>query len=131
MHTNRVSPLPPSAHTEAVFNCLKQCAAQMRTVTYGELATASGLAKESLGQALSSIRVGCRARDLPWLNALAVNARTRQPGSGYLPAELRATEVERERHWRAMVLRVYAFDWQEVTLASREDAPERAPEPDG
>ena len=59
-------PKPPPAKTELVFDVLKEYARDMRTVTYGELAHATGLASFGLGGQLGYIRDSiCRVRGLP------------------------------------------------------------------
>jgi hypothetical protein len=50
---------------------------------------------------------------LPWLNVIAVNAKTRRPGDKFRP-EGSSTEGDDESMWRNMVLRVFAYDWSSV-----------------
>jgi hypothetical protein len=108
-------PTPP-AGTSQIFEHLKRCASEMRTVTYGELAEISGLAAQGTNVPLGYIRDHvCRARGLPWLNALAVNKASRRPGDSFLPAGV-AMGKDDELLWRGMVLQVFAFDWSTVSL---------------
>jgi hypothetical protein len=96
--------LTPPAKTEAVFDYLRQCAAQMRNVTYGELADAAKLAPTRIGYQLGYIRDEiCRKRGLPWLNAIAVSKATWRPGESFLPQGV-AIERDEEHMWRGMVL---------------------------
>jgi hypothetical protein len=106
--------LAAPAKSEQVFNYLKQCAHDMRTVTYGELAKAVGLAPTGIGYQLGYTRDDiCRQRGLPWLNAIAVNADKHRPGDNFLPQEF-ARGQDEERMWRGMVLQVFAYDWERV-----------------
>src|SRR5690606_7047322 len=67
---NRRHDMKMPAKTEAVFDYLRLCARQMRTVTYKEVAEATVLAKPGVGRPLGYIRDQiCIARGLPWLNA--------------------------------------------------------------
>ncbi len=100
--------------TKEVFDYLKRCAVQMRTVSYGEIAEAVGLPAVGMGKPLGYIRDEiCRARGLPWLNALAVNSDTWRPGESFLPPGV-AVGRDEERLWRGMVLQVFAYDWDVV-----------------
>lgn len=111
-------PIQMPAKTREVFEYLKLCASQMRTVTYGELADAVDLAKPGTGRPLGFIRDEvCRHRRLPWLNAIAVSERTHRPSTGFLPGEV-ALGGDDERMWRGMVLQVFAYDWSDVELDS-------------
>jgi hypothetical protein len=105
------------AKTGAVFDYLKKCASEMRTVTYGEIAQKHGMGKGlAVRYALGYIRDGvCLPRGLPWLNALAVNATTRRPGDSFLPSGITFGKGD-ERLWRGMVLHVFGFDWDAVKL---------------
>jgi len=105
------------ARAEEVFEYLKGCASQMRTVTYGEVAEAVGLAKPGVGRPLGYIRDEIwRRRRLPWLNAIAVNAHTDRPGVGFLPGDVSISQVDVEFLWRGMVIQVFAFDWISVNF---------------
>jgi hypothetical protein len=110
--TNEAPKIP--AKTEEVFEYLKVCAGQMRTVTYGEVADAVGLTPIGMAYPLGYIRDEvCRPRGLPWLNAIAVNQQTRRPGDSFLPAGV-AVGRDEERFWRGMVLQVFVYDWDQV-----------------
>src|SRR4051812_7104128 len=88
------------AKTDAVFEYLKECARDMRTVTYEDLASKVGLAKPGVGRPLGYIRDRlCRDQELPWLNAIAVKKHSRRPGDAFLPRGLKIADVE-ERLWR-------------------------------
>lgn len=112
------------AKTADVLQVLKTAAREMRTVTYAELAQRTGLAQPGVGQPLGYIRDEvCRARDLPWLTALAVKKQTRLPGGSFFPddagmsADLESDDFR--NWWQAMVMRVYAWDWSSVELCDR------------
>lgn len=110
------------APTEAVFKRLKEAAAEMRTVTYGELAEAAGLRMAiGIGQHLNDIHARLRRRShgLPWLVAIAVG-QDGLPGSGLFANE-RGMQLDVENPnqriwWRAMVLLVFATDWSAIDL---------------
>ena len=104
------------AKTAEVLEVLKQCAQDMRTITYGEIAEQCGLARPGTGRPLGHIRDEvCRAHNRPWLVALAVNGRTRRPSGSFLPEGVDLSDDD-EHWWRGMVTQVYAYDWSGVTL---------------
>jgi hypothetical protein len=107
-----MSTVSEPAKTQEVFDFLRMCANEMRTTTYGELATAVGLARNGTGPQLDAVAERCRAMRLPSLWALVVNQATRRPGPGYWPEWL--PEEHRESYWRSDVLRVLAFEWSSV-----------------
>jgi hypothetical protein len=103
--------------TEAVYQVLVRCAAEMRTVTYREIADEVGLAAVGLAFPLGYIRDKiCIDKGLPWLNVLAVNKEERRPGHGFLPAEVQLDDQSQEWLWRGMVLQVFSFNWADVVL---------------
>lgn len=109
-------------NSQAVFEYLKDRAEKMRTATYGEVADAIGLAENreiapvSLARPLGFIRDEiCIPRGLPWLNALAVNAKTGLPGDSFLPAGVEFAEAERIL-WRGVVLAVLGYPWALVKV---------------
>ena len=106
-------PNPMHPKTPAVFEYLKRCAAQQRSVTYGEVGKQVGLAARGTAQPLYCIRDVCLERGLPPLTALVVRKSDRLPGVGLKPDQTPVTESE----WRAMTSRVFAFDWSAVNLA--------------
>jgi hypothetical protein len=109
----------PPARTQEIFELLKQCASEMRTVTYGELAEVTGLARRGTGKPLVWIRDEiCRARGLPWLNAIVVNKATRRPGDNFLPANTKLAQDDLEQLWRGMVVQVYCFDWAKIDFCN-------------
>lgn len=74
-------PATMPAKTPEVFDYLKQCALEMRTATYGEIAQAVKRSIPFFNQELDYIRDEiCIPQGLPWLSALAVNTKTRMPG---------------------------------------------------
>jgi hypothetical protein len=98
------------AKTREVFEYLKKCASQVRTASYGEIGKATDVAPVGIGKQLGYIRDEvCRAKGLPWLNAIAVNADTWRPGDSLLPAGV-AVGRDEERMWRGMVLQVFVYD---------------------
>jgi hypothetical protein len=104
------------AKTREVFEHLKICASQMRTVTYKEIADEFHLAKPGVGRPLGYIRdTICRARGLPWLSAIVVNRHTDRPGRSFIPEGTTVlSEVDKELLWRGMVLQVFAYNWTNV-----------------
>ena len=109
-------PHPMPAKTPEVFDYLKRCALEMRTVPYREIANAVELAY--LGHApLNYIRDEiCIPRNLPWLSALAVSGKTRIPSPGWLPNDATIACADLPQFWRGMVLQVFATDWSAVHL---------------
>jgi hypothetical protein len=106
--------MPAPAKAREVFEYLKGCADEMRTVTYKEVADETDLAPVGLGHQLGYIRDEiCRKRGLPWLSAIVVSSETRKPGSGFVPGDVSFGD-EGNRLWRGMVLHVFAFDWDAV-----------------
>jgi hypothetical protein len=104
------------AKTKEVFEYLKKCAFQMRTASCGEIGEVTDVAPIGIGHQLGYIRDHvCRAKGLPWLNAIAVNGSTWRPGESFLPADV-AVGRDDERLWRGMVLQVFAYDWETVSL---------------
>ena len=108
--------MTPPAKTREVFDYLKRCADDMRTVTYGEVAEQTALAAPGLTKQLAYIRDEiCRERGLPWLSAIVVNTSTRRPGSAFLPEGVSFGD-EGDRLWRGMVIHVFAFDWCAISF---------------
>lgn len=102
-------------HTPAVFDVLKQCAADMTTISYGDLAEQVGTHHRVVLRPLGYIRDElCRPHGRPWLNMIAVNGKTKRPSEGATAST--GVEIDGERWWRGMVLQVYAYDWSEVDL---------------
>jgi hypothetical protein len=102
------------AKTREVFDYLKQCADEMRTVTYGEVAEKTGLFAPGLTHQLAYIRDEvCRRRGVPWISAIVVNAQNHRPGHAFLPEGVTFGD-DGHRLWRGMVLHVFAFDWSSV-----------------
>ena len=105
------------AKTAEVLEVLKQRAADMRTITYGEIAEQCGLAAPGVGYPVGYIRDHvCRAKGRPWLSVIVVSTKDMRPGGNFLPNELSVPEDETEVWWRGMALQVYAYDWSGVTL---------------
>ena len=105
------------AKTREVFEYLKICAEQMRTVTYKEIAEEVGLAKPGVGRPLGYIRDEiCRNRGLPWLSTIVVNSHTDRPGRSFMPEEMSISETDKEYLWRGMVLQVFALFWVDVSF---------------
>jgi len=104
------------AKSKEVFEYLKNCAKEMRTVSYEEIADVCGLAPAGMGTPLGYIRDEiCAKRALPWINALAVSKGARRPSDGFLPHGVSLSGSE-EQFWRGMVLLVLAFDWSQVNF---------------
>jgi len=102
-------------HAREVFEYLKRCAKQMRTVSYREIATVVGSHPIAMRFSLGYIRDNiCREHGLPWLNAIAVNWDTWYPGGGFLPKDVDMPGEDERLMWRGMVLQVFAHDWTSV-----------------
>ena len=114
------------AKTDDVFRHLASAARDMRLVTYGELAREVGLANLGTGKPLGYIRDEvCRARGLPWLNAIAV-AKDGLPGEAFFPDDSGLSLNPENRDdfkvwWKAMVLQVFATDWSTVDCRPVDD----------
>ena len=104
------------AKTDRVLATLKQCAKDMRTITYQELADATGLFPPGVNRPLGYIRDEvCRKHQRPWLNAIAVSKQTMRPSGGFAPEGIQL-DPEND-HWsRGMVTQVYAYDWSEIEI---------------
>ena len=99
-------------HTPAVFDFLKQCAGNQRTVTYGEIGQHVGLAARGTAKPLYYIRDRCLDHDLPPLTAIVVRKQDRLPGVGLTT---NMTQVARNEH-AEMLNRVFDFDWSSINL---------------
>ena len=111
-----MQPNPP-ANTQAVFDHLRQCAKEMRTVNMGAVATAVGVAfPPAIIPCLNYIRDKCRERALPWLPAIVVNAETWRPAAGFLPQDVVIGDGDFPIWWRGMVLQVFATNWDAIKL---------------
>ena len=109
------------AKTKEVFDFLKRCACQMRTVTYDEIGGKVGLTPTDVCSRLDYIRDGiCRPQELPWLTALAVgtdtDTDTRLPHDGWIPDGTPIRDGYHHTFWRGMVLQVFAIDWSNVGI---------------
>lgn len=107
-------------NSRAVFEHLTTLAKRMRVETYGEIASAIGaaegreIAPVSLSRPLGFIRDHiCRPKGLPWLNAIAVNGTTWQPGDSFLPEGVAFGDDEKVL-WRGAVLAVFAYPWDQL-----------------
>lgn len=101
----------------SVFASLVGAAERREPLTYEDLAEQADVAKPQLYVALTEVREFCRARNLPMINVLAVNAQTRVPGSGFVkglgigkfdkPAQRTLFEQQFElaitHHWRDLL----------------------------
>ena len=104
-------------NTEAVLKLLKQCARDMRTVTYGDIAEQCGGTAVGAGYPIGYIRDEiCRKNGLPWLSVIAVSGSDMRPGGNYLPEDVHIPEELQEHWWRGMVSQVYAHDWSGVEI---------------
>ncbi|OGR26582.1 MAG: hypothetical protein A2139_06460 [Desulfobacca sp. RBG_16_60_12] len=96
----------PPAEAREVFESLKSCADNMRSVTYKELGDAVGLPAIASGAPLGYVWDQiCIPRKLPLLNAIAVQTDGRRPGESFLP-EGPKTDMDDELFWRGVVLQV-------------------------
>jgi hypothetical protein len=110
----RLAEMRIPAKSKDVFDYLRKCAYEMRTVTREELAQEVGLPLATIDVHLGVIRDHmCRDWGRPWLSALVVNSTTRRPTDAFLPADM-ARGRDEERMWRGMVLQVFAYDWTNV-----------------
>ena len=104
--------------TEEVLAILKQCAREKRTITYGEIADATGLIARGVPAPLRCIEEQvCRPYRRPWLSALVVNNKTKRPGPAFAPEGV-SVDLDRDQWWRELVEQVYAYDWSDVELES-------------
>ena len=104
-------------NTAAVLELLKQCARDMRTITYGEVAERCGGTPVGAGYPIGYIRDEiCRKHGRPWLSVLAVNGTSMRPGGNYLPEDMTIPEELDELWWRGMVSQVYAYNWSDVEI---------------
>ena len=114
------------AKTDDVFHRLASAARDMRIVRYIDLAGDVGLAAVGIGQPLGYIRDEvCRARRLPWLNAIAV-AKDGLPSGAFFPDDSGISLNPENRDdfkvwWKAMVLQVFATDWSTVECRPLDD----------
>jgi hypothetical protein len=107
--------MAPPARTREVFEVLRECAENMYTESYGEIAHRVGLAASGIGYQLGWIRDNiCRRHGLPWINLLAVNKEEWFPGESFLPEGFQGSEADQRTLWRGMVLHVFAYDWRHV-----------------
>jgi hypothetical protein len=108
MSDTRNDPKPKPAHADLVWAAAVTAAKHMSTVTYGEITQPAGLGRGlSIRYALGYIETACRRLGWPPLNVVVVNAEKRRPGSWVKLGE---------PAWRALVLAVYAFPWDSVSL---------------
>ena len=110
--------------TLRVFEYLKQCAAEKRTATYGEIASAVGIGKfpPAVVPCLNSIRDKiCRSQDpeLPWISVLGVSASTNFPGEGWIPKGTNTDGDSECDLWRKEVQKVYSHNWSEIKIENR------------
>lgn len=98
--------------TPDVFDYLKQCVAQRRTTTYGEIGQNVGLAAQGTAKPLYYIRDKCLERKLPPLTAIVANKATGLPGKGLKPDGTQVTASE----WKDMLGQVFATDWSDVNI---------------
>lgn len=104
-------------NTEAVLAVLKQCARDMRTITYGEIAQRCGGTAMGVGYPIGYVRDEiCRKYGRPWLSVIAVRADDMRPSGNYLPEDVVIPEELIELWWRGMVAQVYAYDWSDVEI---------------
>ena len=104
--------------TLEVFNFLKKRAYEMRTVSYGRVAKEVGIFPLAVGNHLDTIREEiCVPGGLPFISAIVVNAETRRPGQGFLPAGMKVREHEFDLFWRGTVIQVFATDWSKVDIS--------------
>ena len=97
--------------TLEVFNFLKKRAYEMRTVSYGRVALAVGNHLDTIREEI------CVPGGLPFISAIVVNAETRRPGQGFLPAGMEVSEHEFDLFWRGTVIQVFATDWSKVDIS--------------
>ena len=98
---------------------LKQCAGDMRTITYRELGKRVDLAPNGLAAQLKYIhRNVCLPTGLPDLTVLVVTTEQRRPAEGGFPSHLVRDTQAFESWWRGNVIHVYVSDWSEVELGS-------------
>lgn len=103
------------AKTCEVFEYLKVCSAENRTVPYSEIGGAVGLANQSVKRPLNYIRDKiCNPKELPWITALAVMKDTGYPGAGWPPPGIPIKHAHLPVSWSGIVLQVFATNWPAV-----------------
>ena len=106
----------PPAKAREVFDYVKACAKDMRTVTYKEVANAVGLAPTGMAFPLGYIRDHiCIERGLPWLNVIVVSSESHRPGDKFLPTSVDFGKDD-ELLWRGMVLQVFSYPSNTVSF---------------
>ena len=83
---------------------LVNAAKRQQSITYGDLTARLGLHWRAASWFLGVIQRHCAEAELPRLQALAVNKRTRRPGAGYAgargpPAHLRELDRVHAHRW--------------------------------
>jgi len=107
MTDTRSDPRPKPAHGDLVWTAGHGREAHVDGNVWRDHA-AAGLGRGlSIRHALGYIETACRRLGWPPLNVIVVNAQTRRPGSWVKLGE---------PAWRALVLAVYAFPWESVSL---------------
>jgi hypothetical protein len=90
-----------------VFEYLKRCAGEHRTVSYKEVGNAVGLYYRVLRFPLFWIWGRCNQQGLPELNAIVVNSKTGKPGPGC---------PDLAGNWEDVRDKVFAFAWDSITF---------------
>ena len=110
------SPNKTHPRTPAVFDHLRQCAAQSKVITYTDLGKKVGLPARGTAFPLYDVRDECLRRNLPPLTAIVIRKKDGLPGLGLKPDGTQVTKVE----VRDMQSRVFAFDWSDINLENHD-----------
>lgn len=118
--------------TKEIFEYLCECAKNMYTDNYQHICEevekrSQGTIKvipADIGRYLGCIRDECIKIGMPWINALAVGLNNKdpdpknhwRPSDGFLPQRGK-WNPSHELLWRGIVLQVFSYDWNGVTVA--------------
>lgn len=92
-----------SERASQIWAVLALAAAHRQTLTYSQVAAATGAATPGLGQCLEPIQSYCIEKELPPLTILVVQQESGLPGSGFTGATAGDLASAQQR--------VFAFDW--------------------
>jgi len=95
------------AKRKEVFEYLKKVASEKRTATYKEIGLAVDLWHRALSHPLYFIWRKCNDHNFPELNAIAVNGKTKRPGSNC---------PELAGKWEDVRDDVFAFPWNTISF---------------
>ncbi len=113
--STNASPTTQPPKTREVFEVLRQCALDVRKITYTELGKEVGVPAQGPWPQLTAVHTLCVERGLPWLTALVVRKDTGKPGSDWTGTWTNGEPLEWELIWRMSIGQVFAFPaWDRV-----------------